>query len=112
MGTLKDDSVLNKLRALSETPWRGCARMDCGQTSGAPVHDGVPMGETEAHAFVDPADEPIFVLRAQDIKAVQTVQYWMNHLYPNLKTEHPEKYEEAAAWCSKALTWPKKKAAN
>lgn len=101
MGTVNDDAVLDKIREGG----RGC--VFCGHSK-AMHYTHSPIMEP-GHTFAAAEDEPIFVFRAQDQTAVLAVQYWMNILNPDLP---PEKYEEAAEWCSTALAWPKKKQAD
>lgn len=101
MGTINQDTVLDKIREGG----RACAY--CGHSKAA--HYPHSRISEDGHTYQAAEDEPIFILRAQDQTAVLAVQYWMNQLNPELP---PEKYEEAAAWCSKALEWPRKKQAD
>lgn len=53
-------------------------------------------------------DEPIFVLRAQDITAPETIMYWL-HLNPRL----PDKKRKEAMELAQAMRdWPRRKVAD
>lgn len=53
-------------------------------------------------------DEPIFVLRAQDVTAPETVMYWL-HINPRL----PEaKRKEAMELAQRMKEWPHRKVAD
>lgn len=47
-------------------------------------------------------DEPIFVLRAKDPMAVQTVLYWASI---SIGLHDTDKLEEAKRWCENAEKW-------
>lgn len=53
-------------------------------------------------------NEPIFVLRAQDVTAPETILFWLQ----NNTSISDEKWDEAIS-CARAMRcWPKKKAAD
>jgi hypothetical protein len=117
MGTIHNDKTLFNLmqRANLEFNYdrfralhlpRGCARPDCLQVSGHPSHDDK---RADRHAYLDPADEPIFVLRAQDMTAANVVAYWLAHQGNNLPRE---KYDEAQRLIEEMRAWPRKKPAD
>jgi hypothetical protein len=103
VGTINDDKTLNKLREIAARPVRGC--VFCQQTQGAPQHD---PGRKDSHRYLDPADEPVFPIRAQDESAPEVVLDWLKR-NPQVPRE---KREEAMQFIGAALEWPRKKQAD
>jgi hypothetical protein len=54
-----------------------------------------------------PADEPVFVLRGQDVLAATTVEFWA-HGAANLDVK-PEKIDGARACAQQMADWPTRK---
>lgn len=55
-----------------------------------------------------PEDEPVFILRAQDISSAALVQLWMS-LNPQVD---PEKMKSAQTIYERMKSWPRKKRAD
>jgi hypothetical protein len=105
MGTVNNDSCLEKIKERSDR----CAVCGVPRFHKEPGAWGDEIAhDNSEHAFVDAGNEPIFVLRAQDVTMVETVQHWLK-LNPDLPTE---KRDEAVELLGKVLSWPKKKTAD
>lgn len=52
-------------------------------------------------------NEPIFILRGQDMIAADAVEWWANHA--SLNGVHPDKVREARDLAEEMRTWPKQK---
>jgi hypothetical protein len=110
MGTIHNDTTLDKLRDAAAGPKavRKCVSKGCGKLAAHSEHDE-DSSSPHAHAFVDPAGEPIFVLRGQDMTAANVVAYWLAHQGNNLPRE---KYDEAQRLIEEMRAWPRKKPAD
>lgn len=58
-----------------------------------------------------PADEPVFLLRAQDRTAAQVVRYWAT-LNATLPDRDPHAIQLAMEHADRMSKWPKKKTAD
>lgn len=52
-------------------------------------------------------DEPVFILRAQDMLAADAVDWWANHA--RLNDVHCDKVREATELADQMRAWPKQK---
>lgn len=52
-------------------------------------------------------DEPVFILRGQDMIAADAVDWWANHA--SLLGAHPDKVREARDIAEEMRAWPKQK---
>lgn len=54
-------------------------------------------------------DEPIFVLRAQDLTAPDTIRYWMRNAVEHGAVIPPAKFAHAQRMIEQMEAWPKRK---
>lgn len=102
VGDIYNDSCLEKIRA-NVGKCAVCGRPRYHKAPGA-WGDETEHDNSE-HKFVDAGGEPLFVLRAQDVTAVPTIQDWLKR-NPDLPAV---KREEALSLIDAILRWPKKK---
>lgn len=95
------------MRPRPEFPSVSPEDVDAGQWEHFKNEEREWFEELLAHPHVQevmkiPADEPIFVLRAQDINAPDAVEYWLSE---SQRVVTPDKFQRAAERYKEILEW-------